>query len=323
MLGPDNVAADEETGSLLAEFTEAGLGDTKGRTIWRKLMATSTYPFVSELRSQGREEGVAEGRAQDIERLLDKRGIAMTPADRERISSCRDGKTLDTWLDRVLTIRQRLSSLATRGARVIQLDRLDVDAALELLSRTIGSDRALAEPHAARELVELCGRLPLALCIAGARLAARSRWPVSEMTEAMMHERERLAALTMEEDMPVRTALDLSYGALPTEAARLYRLMGLFPGSHFDSGVAAAIAAVPRADHAGDRLRPRRGRRACDAGRSRTPCRAKAGGTDPLRRSAAGPGQPRFTGGGTDPRSPGPARPVRSALSQLPIAILT
>ena len=99
---------DEETGSLLAEFTEAGLGDTKGRSIWRKLMATSTYPFASELRSQGREEGraegVVEGRAQDIERLLDKRGIAMTPADRERISSCRDGKTLDTWLDRVLTI---------------------------------------------------------------------------------------------------------------------------------------------------------------------------------------------------------------------------
>ena len=111
---------DEETGSLLAEFTEAGLGDTKGRSIWRKLMATSTYPFASELRSQGREEGrakgreegreegraegVAEARAQDIERLLDKRGIAMTPADRERISSCRDGKTLDTWLDRVLTV---------------------------------------------------------------------------------------------------------------------------------------------------------------------------------------------------------------------------
>ena len=71
-------------------------------------MATSTYPFASELRSQGREEGraegVAEARAQDIERLLDKRGIAMTPADRERISSCRDGKTLDTWLDRVLTV---------------------------------------------------------------------------------------------------------------------------------------------------------------------------------------------------------------------------
>jgi tetratricopeptide (TPR) repeat protein len=148
----------------------------------------------------------------------------------------------------VVTSRQRLSSLVARGAQVIQLDRLDADAALELLGRTIGSERALAEGPAARALVELCGGLPLALCIAGARLAARSRWPVSEMVEAMIHERERLAALTMEEDMPVRTALDLSYGALPAEAARLYRLMGLFPGTHFDSGVAAAAMAIPRAN---------------------------------------------------------------------------
>jgi tetratricopeptide (TPR) repeat protein len=148
----------------------------------------------------------------------------------------------------VITSRQRLSSLTARGARVIQVDRLDTDAAFELLSRTIGGDRARAEPHAARELVELCGRLPLAICIAGARLAARTRWPVSEMVEAMVHERERFAALTMDEDMPVRTALDLSYGVLPTEAARLYRLMGLFPGAHFDSGVAAATAAIPRPD---------------------------------------------------------------------------
>lgn len=148
----------------------------------------------------------------------------------------------------VITSRQRLGSLATRGARVIHLDRLDADAAFELLSRTIGGDRARADPHAAGKLVELCGRLPLAICIAGARLAARSRWPVSEMVEAMGHERERLAALTMEDDMPVRSALDLSYGALPAEAARAYRLMGLFPGTHFDSAVTAAAIAVPRAD---------------------------------------------------------------------------
>ena len=147
----------------------------------------------------------------------------------------------------VVTSRQRLTSLVTRGAQVIQLDRLDTNAALELLGRTIGSERARAEENAVRELVELCGGLPLALCIAGARLAARARWPVSEMVEAMVYEQERLAALTMEEDMPVRTALDFSYGALPAEAARLYRLMGLFPGTHFDSGVAAAAIAIPRA----------------------------------------------------------------------------
>jgi tetratricopeptide (TPR) repeat protein len=147
----------------------------------------------------------------------------------------------------VVTSRQRLSSLAARGARVIPLDRLDPDAAFELLNATIGHERALAERNAALELVELCGRLPLAICIAGARLAARSRWPVSEMVEAMVHERERLAALTMEEDMPVRTALDLSYNALPADAAQLYRLMGLFPGTYFDSNAVAATVAIPRA----------------------------------------------------------------------------
>jgi tetratricopeptide (TPR) repeat protein len=148
----------------------------------------------------------------------------------------------------VVTSRQRLGGLAVRGARVIHLERLDSDAALELLSRIIGDDRAQAAPHVARELVELCGRLPLAVCVAGARLAARSKWPISEMVEAMTLERERLAALRMEDDLAVRGALDLSYRALSPEAARIYRLISLFPGTHFDSAVAAAIVAIPRSD---------------------------------------------------------------------------
>jgi tetratricopeptide (TPR) repeat protein len=146
----------------------------------------------------------------------------------------------------VVTSRVRLGGLAMRGARVLQLDGLDADAALELLARTMGDERVLAQPHAARELVELCARSPLALCVAGARLAARSRWPLSEMVDAMFHERERLAALTMDDDIPVHTALHVSYRALPGEAQKAYRLMGLFPGTHFDSTVAAAAMDVPR-----------------------------------------------------------------------------
>ena len=147
----------------------------------------------------------------------------------------------------VVTSRLRLGSLAARGARVIQVGRLTADAALELLARTVGEERILAQPHAARELADLCARLPLAICVAGARLAARSRWPVSEMVDAMAAERDRLAALTMEDDIPVHSALRVSYRALPADAARMYRLMGLFPGTSFDSAVAAATAAVPRA----------------------------------------------------------------------------
>jgi tetratricopeptide (TPR) repeat protein len=148
----------------------------------------------------------------------------------------------------LITSRWRLASLRTRGARGIQLDRLEPDAALELLTHTLGDDRAQSEAEAARELVDLCAYLPLALCVAAARLAARPRWPITEMVDAMAHERRRLAALTMEDDTAVRVSLDLSYRALDPAEARLYRLMGLFPGAAFDSGVAAATGAVPRSD---------------------------------------------------------------------------
>ncbi|MGH3244879.1 MAG: tetratricopeptide repeat protein [Trebonia sp.] len=148
----------------------------------------------------------------------------------------------------VVTSRMRLAALAAIGARVIHVGRIDNDAAVELLSRIIGDDRARTEPQAARHLVELCAGLPLAVCVASARLAARPRWPVREMVAAMAAERERLAALVTEDDMAVRSALDLSYAALPAGAARLYRLMGLFPGTQFSGTLAAAAAAVPTAE---------------------------------------------------------------------------
>ena len=148
----------------------------------------------------------------------------------------------------VVTSRQRLGGLAMRGARIIQLDRLGSDDAVELLRSTLGDDRTLAEPHAARTLVDLCARVPLAVCVAGARLAARSHWPVSELVQALEQERRRLAALAMENDMAVRPALDVSYRSLEAGAAHMYRTMGLFPGSRFGSGVAAAAAPVSRAE---------------------------------------------------------------------------
>jgi len=148
----------------------------------------------------------------------------------------------------VVTSRLRLGGLTARGARVIQVGRLDVEAAIELLNRTVGDDRVPAEPNEARELVYLTGRLPLAICVVGARLAARPRWSLNEMVQAMAHEGQRLAALTLEGDMAVHTALDLSYRQLETDAARVYRVMSLFPGTRFDSAVTAAAANIPRAD---------------------------------------------------------------------------
>jgi tetratricopeptide (TPR) repeat protein len=145
----------------------------------------------------------------------------------------------------VVTTRRLIAGLAMDGARFIELDPLDEDAAVELLDRIAGSGRAWADPHGARSLVRLCGGLPIAVCASGARLAPRPRWAISRIVEELVDERQRLAALSRGTDVSVVAVFDVSYRALPSAAARLYRLLGLWPGPEFGPGVAAALAAVP------------------------------------------------------------------------------
>jgi len=105
---------DTSTASVLAELTEAGLADTDGWPIWRALMATTTYPYVSHLRSQGTEEGRQEGleegrqegRAEAVVQFLEARRIEIPDADRERIMACRDNDTLTAWLGRAAVITE-------------------------------------------------------------------------------------------------------------------------------------------------------------------------------------------------------------------------
>jgi hypothetical protein len=74
----------------------------------------------------------------------------------------------------LVTSRRVLSSL--EGAAHLHLDVLSAADAVELLGRLAGDPRVAAEPTAAGEVAHWCGYLPLALRIAGARLAARPRW---------------------------------------------------------------------------------------------------------------------------------------------------
>jgi hypothetical protein len=94
---------DEKAAANLAEFTETGLGHTVGAEIWKGIMATRTYPFISQMRLQGREEGRMEILAAAIFKVFDGRGIAVDEDSRTRIESCRDADVLDKWLDRAVT----------------------------------------------------------------------------------------------------------------------------------------------------------------------------------------------------------------------------
>jgi hypothetical protein len=147
----------------------------------------------------------------------------------------------------VVTSRHRLSGLRINGARFLDLDPLDVRDSVALLKNVVGDERLDAERTEAEELARLCGGLPIALSVVGARLSARPHRSLrSEVGE--IRTKDRLGALEMDDEVSVSGIFDVSYAALPPGAARLYRLGALHPGSVFGLGAAAAIAGTSEAD---------------------------------------------------------------------------
>ncbi|WEH17403.1 tetratricopeptide repeat protein [Streptomyces sp. VNUA24] len=143
----------------------------------------------------------------------------------------------------LVTSRRRMPGLTLEGCHRLHLEPLAPHAAVELLAATLADDRVATQADDARALVGLCAGLPLAVRVAGARLAARPGRRIETMVRALAAEQGRLDALAIEGDLGVRAALDLSYRGLPEAAARLYRLLAVHPGREFESTVAAALLA--------------------------------------------------------------------------------
>ncbi|MGW4210441.1 ATP-binding protein [Lentzea sp. NPDC004789] len=143
----------------------------------------------------------------------------------------------------LITSRYRLTGLvAETGARPISLGCLTHDESALLLGTLLDDDRRTTAAGSVSTLVEHCGRLPLALRIAGARLAGSPDLPV-ELGE------DRLGTLdTGEPEANVTAVFSWSCNALPAPAASLFRLLSVHPGPDFGAAAAAAIAGRPRAD---------------------------------------------------------------------------
>ncbi|MER7930604.1 NB-ARC domain-containing protein [Streptomyces sp. NPDC096057] len=138
----------------------------------------------------------------------------------------------------LVTSRRPLTGLADVGR--LALLELAPDEAVELLRRILGAERADAEAQAVVRVAELCGRLPLALRVAGNWLTARSGWSVDHLVRRLADEERRLAALAAG-DVRVEAAFELSYRQLTGQAARLLRLLSLVPGSDFTVAYGAAL----------------------------------------------------------------------------------
>jgi DNA-binding SARP family transcriptional activator/tetratricopeptide (TPR) repeat protein len=143
----------------------------------------------------------------------------------------------------LLTTSRRLPADLPDAVEVV-LDVLPVTAARALLANLIGHARTQAEPRDTDRLIELCGRLPLALRVVGVRLANQPELPLSRLVERMAGLDGRLAELGAGERQ-VRAGLTVMHARLAPPAARLLGLLATLPTPEVPAWIAAALAAIP------------------------------------------------------------------------------
>ena len=140
----------------------------------------------------------------------------------------------------VMTSRMQLTELTTTdGAKLVNLDVLDAFDGAQLLSARLSADRARDEPQAVRELVALCGGLPLALVIVAAR-AATSGWRLSLIAAQLSDARQRLDALDLGDSITdIRSVFAWSCQQISPDATAVLRMMASLPGPDLAATAAA------------------------------------------------------------------------------------
>jgi tetratricopeptide (TPR) repeat protein len=142
----------------------------------------------------------------------------------------------------VITSRRWLAGLA--GAAHIEANVFDAGASIDLLARIAGEGRVQAQAEAAAEVAARCGYLPLALRIAGARLAARPHRTVRQLAERLGDETRRLDELR-HGDMGIRPSISFTYDSIDGQVRQLFRRLALLDIPLFSSWLGAALLDVP------------------------------------------------------------------------------
>jgi DNA-binding SARP family transcriptional activator/tetratricopeptide (TPR) repeat protein len=139
----------------------------------------------------------------------------------------------------LVTSRRRLSGLD--HTHTLSLDTLPPIDAIALLRQTAGDNRLAGQaPGVVEELVELCGRLPLAIRIAAARLRSHPTWDLAHLVRRLRDQQQRLVELSAG-PRSVTAALDLSYQDLTGDQQQVYRRLGLHFGPDIEPYAAAAL----------------------------------------------------------------------------------
>lgn len=134
----------------------------------------------------------------------------------------------------VVTSRRSLAGL--EGVRRFPLGPLPPSDGEAFLAEMLALDQG---NESLRELATLCDHIPLALRIAGNRLASQPSWTVRDFVDRLTSEERRLRALVAG-DLAVEAAFSLSYAHLTGEHQRLFRNLSLLKGTSFSAPLAGA-----------------------------------------------------------------------------------
>jgi len=138
----------------------------------------------------------------------------------------------------LVTSRRHLTAL--EDAHAISLDALSPADAARLLVQLADRPGLDSGDPAVAEITRLCGYLPLALGLLARQLHHHPAWTAADLAGDLAAARNRLT-LMRAEDLSVAAAFDLSYQELSHDQQRLFRRLGLHPGTDVDAYTAAAL----------------------------------------------------------------------------------
>jgi hypothetical protein len=168
--------------------------------------------------------------------LADKVGLLLLDDARDA-SQVRPLLPPDRWA-LIVTSRQHFHLPGLHPVSLTELTAADARAFLRNTTPRLSDDQA-------DEIARLCGRLPLALRLAGSLLQRRPGQSPDDYIRRLTDETRRIelldAAVQLDPDQPgIEATVQISYDLLPSNLRALWTSLSVFPAS-FDASAAAAV----------------------------------------------------------------------------------
>jgi tetratricopeptide (TPR) repeat protein/DNA-binding XRE family transcriptional regulator len=138
----------------------------------------------------------------------------------------------------LVTSRRHLTAL--EDAKTISLDTLSADESTALLVRLAARPGLSGAEAEVADIVRLCGYLPLAVGMLARQLHHHPAWTAADLAAELTAARDRLELMATE-NLSVAAAFNLSYEDLTEDQRRVFRRLGLHPGTDIDAYAVAAL----------------------------------------------------------------------------------